>query len=50
MYNQAVQYVLTNNYANAERALRACEKMARESLEEDGITDEELDQELAIIR
>lgn len=50
MYNQAYQHILQNNLSQAEKLLRACEKMARETLAEEGYTEEELEQELAIIK
>lgn len=41
----------SENYAEAEKKLKQCEKLCREKLEEDeDVTDEEIDIELALIK
>ncbi|KAJ8923698.1 hypothetical protein NQ315_010279 [Exocentrus adspersus] len=49
-YNKACLLIAYGNYAEAEKKLRQCEKLCREALEEDEVTDEEIDIELALIR
>lgn len=49
-YNWACMLITQEQYAEAEKKLKHCEKLCRESLEEDGATDEEIDVELALIR
>ncbi|CAH1153398.1 unnamed protein product [Phaedon cochleariae] len=49
-YNKACMLIANENYVEAEKKLRQCEKLCREVLEEDEATDEEIDIELALIR
>lgn len=49
-YNEAIKLLGENNVAEAEKLLRKAEKLCRESLEEDGATEEEIEDELAMIR
>lgn len=42
--------IAQENYADAEKKLRQCEKLCREMLEEDEASEEEIDIELALIR
>lgn len=55
-YNAACQLIATvsdgdkSNLIKAEKKLRTAEKMCRESLEDDGMTEEEIEDELGIIR
>lgn len=50
VYNQAYQLIKAGKYVEAERKLKQCEKLCREYLEEDGCNDEEIEQELAIVK
>lgn len=50
VYNTACQLLGKNLLVEAEKKLRQAEKMCREMLEEDGSTEEEIEEELAIIR
>ncbi|XP_050509494.1 signal recognition particle subunit SRP72 [Diabrotica virgifera virgifera] len=49
-YNKACLLIEYENYLEAEKKLKQCEKMCREMLEEDETTEEEIDIELALIR
>ena len=55
-YNAACQLIASvtdgdkSNLIKAEKKLRTAEKMCRDSLEEDGMTEEEIEDELGIIR
>ncbi|KAG5900246.1 hypothetical protein JTB14_018227 [Gonioctena quinquepunctata] len=49
-YNKACMLIANEKYAEAEKKLRECEKMCRESLEEDETSEEDIDLELALIR
>ncbi|CAH0562321.1 unnamed protein product [Brassicogethes aeneus] len=49
-YNKACLLIENDNFAEAEKKLRQCEKLCRESLEEDESTEDEIDLELALIR
>ncbi|CAH1103592.1 unnamed protein product [Psylliodes chrysocephalus] len=49
-YNKACLLIAQENYADAEKKLRQCEKLCREMLEEDEASEEEIDIELALIR
>lgn len=49
-YNKACLLIENENYAEAERKLKQCEKLCREMLEEDETSEEEIDIELALIR
>ncbi|OXU27091.1 hypothetical protein TSAR_008396 [Trichomalopsis sarcophagae] len=55
-YNAACQLIATttdgdkSNLVKAEKKLRTAEKLCRDSLEEDGMTEEEIEDELGIIR
>lgn len=49
-YNAACQLVARSQFSDAEKKLKAAEKLCRETLEEDGATDEEIDAELGIVR
>lgn len=50
LYNIAYQLIMNGKYNEAEKKLRQCEKLCRESLEDDGCTEEEMEQEVAIIK
>lgn len=50
LYNIAYQLIMNGKYNDAEKKLKQCEKLCRESLEDDGCTEEEMEQELAIIK
>ncbi|XP_034235450.1 signal recognition particle subunit SRP72 [Thrips palmi] len=50
VYNTACQLIGRQQYIEAEKKLRLSEKMCREMLEEDGSTEDEIEEELAIIR
>lgn len=49
-YNKACLLIANENYIEAEKKLKVCEKLCREVLEEDEATEEEIDVELALIR
>lgn len=49
-YNKACLYITSENYFEAEKKLKLCEKMCREVLEEDEATEDETNVELALIR
>jgi hypothetical protein len=49
-YNSSCQLVGQNQYAEAEKKLKLSEKLCRESLEEDGTGEEEIKDELGIIK
>lgn len=49
-YNSSCQLVGRNQYAEAEKKLKLSEKLCRESLEEDATGEEEIDDELGIIK
>ncbi|CAG9855199.1 unnamed protein product [Phyllotreta striolata] len=49
-YNKACLLIAQENYTEAEKKLRQCEKLCREIQEEDEATEEEIDIELALIR
>ncbi|CAG9759681.1 unnamed protein product [Ceutorhynchus assimilis] len=49
-YNKACMLIASENYLEAEKKLKQCEKLCRDKLEEDDITEEEVDIELALIR
>lgn len=50
-YNKACMLIASEEYAEAEKKLKQCEKLCREKFEEDeDISDEEIDIELALIR
>ncbi|GLV46334.1 Signal recognition particle 72 [Carabus blaptoides fortunei] len=50
LYNQAYKLIKAGKYVEAERKLKQCEKLCREYLEDDGCNDEEIEQELAIVK
>lgn len=50
VYNRACALVETKKFSEAEQKLRLSEKLCRETLEEDGMTEEDIENELAIIR
>lgn len=50
MYNAACQLVARSLYNEAEKKLKAAEKLCRETLEEDGASEEDIEAELGIIR
>lgn len=50
VYNAACQLVGRNQYAEAEKKLKAAEKLCRETLEEDGTPEEDIEMECGIIR
>lgn len=49
-YNKCCALIANGLYNEAEKKLRECETLCREYFEEDEITEEELDIELALIR
>lgn len=49
-YNSSCQLVGRGQFADAERKLKVSEKLCRESLEEDGTGEEEIEDELRIIK
>ncbi|XP_067002510.2 signal recognition particle subunit SRP72 [Anabrus simplex] len=49
-YNRACQLIGRAQYQDAERKLKATEKLCRESLEEDGTPEEDIEDELGIIK
>lgn len=49
-YNKACLLISQNNYIEAEKKLKQCEKLCRESFEDDGTPEEEIEIELALIR
>jgi hypothetical protein len=49
-YNGSCQLVGRNQYTEAEKKLKLSEKLCRESLEEDGTGEEEIEDELGIIK
>lgn len=49
-YNWACSLIAREQYIEAEKSLRVCEKLCRDSLEEDGLSEEEIDIELALVR
>lgn len=50
-YNKACMYITSENYSEAEKKLKQCEKLCREKLEEDeDVTEEEIAIELALIK
>ncbi|KDR23740.1 signal recognition particle subunit SRP72 [Zootermopsis nevadensis] len=49
-YNSACQLVGRQQYADAEKKLKVSEKLCRESLEDDGTGEEEIEGELGIIK
>jgi len=50
MYNAACHLVNRNQFIEAEKKLKAAEKLCRETLEEDGASEEDIDAELGIVR
>lgn len=50
MYNAACQLVARSLFNEAEKKLKAVEKLCRETLEEDGASEEDIDAELGIVR
>ncbi|KAJ1525695.1 hypothetical protein ONE63_008906 [Megalurothrips usitatus] len=50
VYNTACQLIGRMQYVEAEKKLRQAEKMCREMLEEDGASEEDVEEEVAIIR
>ncbi|KRT83349.1 Anaphase-promoting complex subunit 3 protein, partial [Oryctes borbonicus] len=49
-FNKACVIIALGQYAEAERKLRQCEKLCRDALEEDGLSEEEIQVELAHIK
>ena len=49
-YNESIRLLGENKIAEAEAQLRRAETLCRKSLEEDGATEEEIEDELALIR
>jgi signal recognition particle subunit SRP72 len=49
-YNRSCQLVGQNQYTEAEKKLKLSEKLCRESLEEDATGEEEIEDELGIIK
>lgn len=49
-YNEAIRLIGEGKNAEAEAQLRKAESLCRKSLEEDGATEEEIEDELALIR
>ncbi|CAH1998677.1 unnamed protein product [Acanthoscelides obtectus] len=49
-YNKACILIAHENYTEAEKKLKQCEKLCREALEEDEAAEEEIDIELALIK
>jgi len=49
-YNWSCLLIAQEQYIEAEKKLRLCEKLCRETLEEDGATEDEIDIELALMR
>lgn len=49
-YNKACLLIVNENFQEAEKKLKRCEKLCREFLEEDEASEEEIDIELALIR
>lgn len=50
-YNIACMLIASENFPEAEKKLRQCEKLCREKFDDDeDITEEEIDLELALIR
>lgn len=49
-YNGACQLIGRKQYVEAERKLKATEKLCRESLEEDGTAEDDVENELGIIK
>lgn len=49
-YNSACQLVGRGQFTDAERKLKVSEKLCRESLEEDGTGEEDIEDELRIIK
>lgn len=49
-YNDAIRLIGEGKLAEAETQLRHAESLCRKSLEEDGATEEEIEDELALIR
>lgn len=50
MYNAACQLVGKGLYSEAEKKLKAAEKLCRETLEDDGTSEEDIESEVGIIR
>lgn len=49
-YNKACVLIQNGQYIEAEKKLKQCEKLCRETLEEEDVTDEEIDVDLALIK
>ncbi len=49
-YNEAIRLLGEGKNAEAEAMLRRAETLCRKSLEEDGATEEEIEDELTLIR
>lgn len=49
-FNAACALSNKGNFNEAEKKLKVCEKMCRESLEDDGMSEEEMQDEIAVIR
>ncbi len=49
-YNESIRLLGENKISEAEAQLRRAETLCRKSLEEDGATEEEIEDELALIR
>ena len=49
-FNRACQLIATDKYLEAERKLRHCEKLCRDSNEEYGVSEEDIQLELAHIK
>lgn len=49
-YNSACALLNSGKYYEAEKKLKLCSKMCRESLEEDGANQDEIEEEMAIIK
>jgi len=50
VYNAATQLIGRGEYAEAEKKLRVAEKMCKEMLEDDGASEEDIEEEVAIIK
>lgn len=49
-YNEAIRLLGEGKHSEAEILLRKAESLCRKSLEEDGATEEEIEDELALIQ
>lgn len=49
-YNKACVLIKNGQYVEAEKKLKQCEKLCREALEDEDVTDEDIDVDLAQIK